>query len=159
MKKIILSLLCATGISATAFAAGGDVAVGMQVSNSSTYNLTGLGVKVQCELIDAFRLEPSFDYYFKHNSISAWDVNLNVHYLVNVTNKFDVYPLAGLGYVRFSEDLGNSTSYNQGRLAFNVGGGAEVALTHQVSFTGELRYQIMSDYSQFVPMVGVKYKF
>lgn len=158
-KRLFLSMLCAAGISSAAYAAGGDMALGVQLSNASAMNQMGLGVRFQCELVDAFRLEPSFDYYFKHNSCSTWEINLNLHYMIGVTSKFDVYPLAGLGYAHWSHDVGDGLSRNLDRLALNLGGGGEVAVTNKVAFTGELRYQIMSDYSQFVPMVGVKLKF
>ncbi len=158
-KRLILSLLCAAGISLAASAAGGDMALGVHLSNGSAMNQMGFGVKFQCELVDAFRMEPSFDYYFKHNNCSTWEINLNLHYVVDVTSKFDVYPVAGLGYAHWSHDVGDNLSRNYDRLALNLGGGADIALSRQVAFTGELRYQIMSDYSQFVPMVGVKYKF
>ena len=98
MKKLFMALLCAVGVSSAAFAAGGDMALGVQMSHASSANQLGLGVKFQCELVDAFRIEPSFNYYFENANWSAWDVNVNLHYVINVVNKFDVYPLAGIGY-------------------------------------------------------------
>ena len=56
----------------------------------------GIGAKFQCELVDAFRVEPSFNYDFENANWRSWDVNVDFHYVVNVSNKFDVYPLAGL---------------------------------------------------------------
>ena len=49
---------------------------------------------------------------------------------------------------------------SDGRLAINLGGGAEYELTKDLSVNAELKYQIVSNnYSQLVLGVGVAYKF
>ncbi len=92
------------------------------------------------------------------------DINANVHYLFDVANKVKVYPLAGLGYTNLSykyEYPGHSViEGSDGRLAINLGGGAEYELTKDLSVNAELKYQIVSNnYSQLVLGVGVAYKF
>lgn len=159
MKKLFMALLCAVGVSSAAFAAGGDMALGVQMSHASSANQLGLGVKFQCELVDAFRIEPSFNYYFENANWSAWDVNVNLHYVINVVNKFDVYPLAGIGYSNWKLDLGSDTSYNQDRFAFNLGAGAEFDISDRIALTAELRYQVMKTYGQMATSLGVKYRF
>ena len=151
-------------MSLSASAQAGDKALGAQLVFGSKTNSIGLGVKGQYYFTDQIRGEASFDYFFKNQGISMWDINANVHYLFDVANKVKVYPLAGLGYTNWSykyEYPGHSViEGSDGRLAINLGGGAEYELTKDLSVNAELKYQIVSNnYSQLVLGVGVAYKF
>lgn len=92
-----------------------------------------------------------------------WDINANVHYLFDVADKFKVYPVAGLGYTNWSykyEYAGHTIAEgSDGRIAINLGGGAEYELTKDLSVNAELKYQIISNYNQLLLGVGVAYKF
>ena len=163
MKKLLL-LVCAAVMSLSASAQAGDKALGAQLLFGSKTNNIGLGVKGQYYFTDQIRGEASFDYFLKNKGISMWDINANVHYLFDVANKVKVYPLAGLGYTNWSykyEYPGHSViEGSDGRLAINLGGGAEYELTKDLSVNAELKYQIVSNnYSQLVLGVGVAYKF
>ena len=163
MKKLFL-LVCAAVMSLSASAQAGDKAVGAQLVFGSETNSIGFGVKGQYYFTDQIRGEGSFDYFLKNKGISMWDINANVHYLFDVANKVKVYPLAGLGYTNWSykyEYPGHSViEGSDGRLAINLGGGAEYELTKDLSVNAELKYQIVSNnYSQLVLGVGVAYKF
>ena len=163
MKKLLL-LVCAAVMSLSASAQAGDKAVGAQLVFGSETNNIGLGVKGQYYFTDQLRGEASVDYFFKNKGFSMWDINANVHYLFDVANKVKVYPLAGLGYTNWSykyEYPGHSViEGSDGRLAINLGGGAEYELTKDLSVNAELKYQIVSNnYSQLVLGVGVAYKF
>ena len=151
-------------MSLSASAQAGDKAVGAQLVFGSETNSIGFGVKGQYYFTDKLRGEGSFDYFLKNKGISMWDINANVHYLFDVADKFKVYPLAGLGYTNWSykyEYPGHSViEGSDGRLAINLGGGAEYELTKDLSVNAELKYQIVSNnYSQLVLGVGVAYKF
>ena len=151
-------------MSLSASAQAGDKAVGAQLVFGSETNSIGFGVKGQYYFTDQIRGEASFDYFLKNKGISMWDINANVHYLFDVANKVKVYPLAGLGYTNWSykyEYPGHSViEGSDGRLAINLGGGAEYELTKDLSVNAELKYQIVSNnYSQLVLGVGVAYKF
>ncbi len=151
-------------MSLSASAQAGDKAVGAQLVFGSETNSIGFGVKGQYYFTDQIRGEGSFDYFLKNKGISMWDINANVHYLFDVANKVKVYPLAGLGYTNWSykyEYPGHSViEGSDGRLAINLGGGAEYELTKDLSVNAELKYQIVSNnYSQLVLGVGVAYKF
>ena len=151
-------------MSLSASAQAGDKALGAQLVFGSETNSIGFGVKGQYYFTDQIRGEGSFDYFLKNKGISMWDINANVHYLFDVADKFKVYPLAGLGYTNWSykyEYPGHSViEGSDGRLAINLGGGAEYELTKDLSVNAELKYQIVSNnYSQLVLGVGVAYKF
>lgn len=162
MKKLLL-LVCAAVMSLSASAQAGDKALGAQFVFGSETNNIGLGVKGQYYFTDQLRGEASVDYFFKNKGVSMWDINANVHYLFDVANKVKVYPLAGLGYTNWSYKLeyDNVTlaKGTDGRLAVNLGGGAEYELTKDLSVNAELKYQIISHYNQLVLGVGVAYKF
>ncbi len=162
MKKLLL-LVCAAVMSLSASAQAGDKALGAQFLFGSKTNNIGLGVKGQYYFTDQLRGEASVDYFFKNKGVSMWDINANVHYLFDVANKVKVYPLAGLGYTNWSykyEFPGLPVvEGSDGRLAINLGGGAEYELTKDLSVNAELKYQIISNYNQLVLGVGVAYKF
>ncbi len=162
MKKLLL-LVCAAVMSLSASAQAGDKALGAQLVFGSKTNNIGLGVKGQYYFTDQLRGEASFDYFFENKGVSMWDINANVHYLFDVADKFKVYPLAGLGYTNWSYKLeyDNVTlaKGTDGRLAVNLGGGAEYELTKDLSVNAELKCQIISNYNQLVLGVGVAYKF
>jgi len=162
MKKLLL-LVCAAVMSLSASAQAGDKALGAQLVFGSETNNIGLGVKGQYYFTDQLRGEASVDYFFKNKGVSMWDINANVHYLFDVANKVKVYPLAGLGYTNWSykyEFPGLPVvEGSDGRLAVNLGGGAEYELTKDLSVNAELKYQIISHYNQLVLGVGVAYKF
>ena len=162
MKKLLL-LVCAAVMSLSASAQAGDKAIGAQLVFGSETNSLGFGVKGQYYFTDHIRGEGSFDYFFKRKGLSMWDVNANVHYLFDVADKFKVYPLAGLGYTNWSykyEFEGAPViEGSDGRLAINLGGGAEYELTKNLSVNAEAKYQIISNYNQLVLGVGVAYKF
>ena len=162
MKKLLL-LVCAAVMSLSASAQAGDKALGAQLVFGSKTNSIGLGVKGQYYFTDHIRGEASFDYFFKNQGISMWDINANVHYLFDVADKFKVYPLAGLGYTNWSykyEYAGAPVvEGSDGRLAVNLGGGVEYELTKNLNVNAEAKYQIISNYNQLVLGVGVAYKF
>ena len=162
MKKLLL-LVCAAVMSLSASAQAGDKALGAQLVFGSETNNIGLGVKGQYYFTDQLRGEASVDYFFKNKGVSMWDINANVHYLFDVANKVKVYPLAGLGYTNWSykyEFPGLPVvEGSDGRLAVNLGGGAEYELTKDLSVKAELKYQIISNYNQLVLGVGVACKF
>ena len=162
MKKLLL-LVCAAVMSLSASAQAGDKALGAQFVFGSETNNIGLGVKGQYYFTDQLRGEASVDYFFKNKGVSMWDINANVHYLFDVANKVKVYPLAGLGYTNWSykyEFPGLPVvEGSDGRLAVNLGGGAEYELTKDLSVNADLKYQIISNYNQLVLGVGVACKF
>ena len=162
MKKLLL-LVCAAVMSLSASAQAGDKALGAQLVFGSETNSIGFGVKGQYYFTDQLRGEASVDYFFKNKGVSMWDINANVHYLFDVADKFKVYPLAGLGYTNWSYKYEYAglpvVEGTDGRLAVNLGGGAEYELTKDLSVNAELKYQIVSHYNQLVLGVGVAYKF
>ncbi len=161
MKKLFLAMLIAF-VSIGAFAQENKVSVGAQLSYGSDHERVGLGIKGQYGLIDNIRLEAAFNYFFKQDNISLYDLNVNVHYVIPITEQFSVYPLAGLTYMKASASVkeeGLKYSVSNSKLGANLGVGAQYQLDSNWAIAGELKYQIIKDMSQLVPSIGVVYTF
>ena len=87
----------------------GDMAAGLNLSygTKSGYSNFGVGAKFQYSFTDALRIEPSATYFFKKDYVSMWDINVNLHYLFHVADKFSFYPLAGVSLLGAKADLGD----------------------------------------------------
>ncbi len=132
MKKI-LTLVCALmlGIGfAQAQVHQGETAVGLNLVYGSEIESLGIGPRFQYGILDQLRAEVGINYFFEHNHMSWWDVNINAHYLVGLWNeRLFIYPLAGLNYtmVDFKGDLNEKGEENH--VGLNLGAGVEYELT------------------------------
>ena len=104
MKKFFI-FTCAALIGLCASAQEkGDMAVGLNLgvapcleSGASVTNF-GIGAKFQYNVTNPIRLEAAFDYGFKNKGVDVMTIGVNAHYIFNVANKFNIYPLVGVGY-------------------------------------------------------------
>ncbi len=164
MKKLFLvaAFAMVSAFASAQFAVGVHTLYGTDVSN------LGIGVRARYDINEQFRLDGNFNYYFKKNNVEFWDINANLHYLFNITDRFDVYPLGGLGVVsakssyEYKNPVTNrweTISNSDTKLGFNLGGGVDFALTDDLYLNGEVKYQIVSGYNQAVMSAGIVYKF
>lgn len=186
MKKLFL-ILCVALVSVGAFAQKGEQKVGLNLNYGTEISNVGLGAKYQYGITDAIRLEGSFDYFFKKDGASLWDINVNAHYLFPFANKFAAYPLVGLTYAncKISTDgssdafssseiqdmidagiiesasdlIGESSSMSEGRFGANLGAGIQYDVNDTWVINFEVKYQLISDFNQAVFGIGVAYKF
>lgn len=164
---LIAAVLCVTAASAQD---KGDMAVGAQVvyGTGDGFSNIGVGAKFQWNIINKLRLEPSFNYYFKKDLVSMWDINANVHYQFPLGKVVSLYPLAGLSVmgVKVSVpevDLGEYGSYggsaSDTEFGFNIGAGADFSLSQKIVLNVEAKYKIGGNWSRFIIGAGVAYKF
>ena len=146
--------------------ASAQVAVGVHTLYGTGVENLGIGVRGRYDITDKFRADANFNYYFKKNNLEFSDLNANLHYLFNITDKFTVYPMAGLGYanVKSSWEYQNlgivyKTNDNYGKFCVNFGGGVDYALTEDLYLNAEVKYQVVSNYNQTVFSAGIVYKF
>lgn len=126
-----LVVMCLVALSASAQYAPekGDVAVGVNLGANvgNVVNLFGYGAKVQYNVTNNIRLEPSYTYYNKEGldlsitsyseggmntsnvsiDFNSWECGINAHYLIQATEeaiektpwlkRLVTYPLAGVG--------------------------------------------------------------
>lgn len=164
MKKLLLSVLFSVAGAAAAFAAPGDMGVGINLGvapciekHSDVTNFI-LGGKFQYQATSLIRLEADADFGFRDKSISSFTAMANVHFMIPCAPNFYMYPLAGLGYgnEKFS---GDNWSYSKDKFAFNIGLGAEYRFASNWAADFEFKYQYMKDFSRLPILVGVTYKF
>jgi outer membrane protein X len=157
MKKYFLLLLLSV-VSLSIFAQKGEKAIGINLGYGSEVESPAIGVKFNYGLTDLIRISPSFNYFLEKNGLSGWEINADAHYLFSVAPKLTVYPLAGLTFTGWSFGGGGSSS-TETRLGVNIGAGIGYELTDNISLGLELKYSLVSDLDQFVPMVNLTYKF
>ena len=118
------------------------------------YIYLGKDWKYMYELLEKFRADAMVDYFFRHEDVSFFDINLNAQYLLGEDN-FHYYPLAGFCFLGHSENaLGFPSTFKFG---FNVGGGAEYNFSDKFKVYGELKYQIVSGWGRVIPSIGVMF--
>lgn len=169
MKKLFMvAIILMVGVS-SAMAQKNVIAAGVNVNYGTEIKNVGFGGKLQYGLTDAIRSEVAFNYYLEKDGLGLWDASVNVHYLFDLGEKFKVYPLVGLGYANCKTDWSigydyddediESGSVSSGEIMVNVGAGAEYPLTNNLSLGVECKYQIISNFNQLVPTLGLTYKF
>lgn len=166
IKGIAITVIAilVVNVSATAQEKG-DLAAGAHVALGAGDNLTnfGLGAKLQYNLSNPIRLEGVFNYFLKKDLVSMWDLSLNGHYLFRTSEKFTVYPLAGLGILGskvnldFGEiDLGSASASDFG---FNLGGGFDLKLSEKLLFNVQAKYMIAGNWGRLIATAGIAYRF
>ena len=162
MKKFLVLLVCLCACVATSFAQKGESALGLNLNYGNDTNL-GMGVKYQYCITDNFRIEPAFNYYFKNDYVSMWDLGANLHYLFPVAEKVTVYPLGGLGYANAtahtSDLIGGADNVSDGKIAINLGAGVDFKVASNLKLNVEAKYQIIDSYNQLVVSAGVAFTF
>ena len=125
MKKFIIAAsLIFLGLG-SAFAQQGKQAVGGSLSYGTETESVGIGAKYQYNITNEIRIEPSMDYFFKHNGLSMFDINANVHYLVPIASNVKIYPLAGFTFTSWHQDLGIGAGFGASTSKFGVNLGAK----------------------------------
>ena len=156
MKKYIFMAILAVATVFGAYAESGDIAVGAEFAYASKNSMAGLGLQVQIEPITNWRFAPEFMYYFKNDGVSAYNVNLNFHYVIPTSTTFAIYPLVGFTFASFMPD-GPGDDVN--RCGANIGMGAQYQIKERLHFFTEERFQILKDFNQSVTCLGLKYTF
>lgn len=162
MKKI-LTIICAlmSGIGIGQAQVGqGETAAGVNLVYGSEIESLGVGARFQYGILDQLRAEVGFNYFFEHNHMSWWDVNINAHYLLGLwNNQLYIYPLAGVNYTMVdfkgeANDLGE-----ENHIGLNLGAGVEYEITDHFGVNLEYRHTIIRKVDQGVIGLGLNYKF
>ena len=161
MKKYIFVAILALTSMFGARAESGDVTLAPQVVFGSKHAMFGMGFQAQFDALDNLRVAPEFIFYFKKDNITAYNGNINVHYLIPRNESFTIYPLAGLSYCRYKVDLvdaeGESYDKKHDRIGLNIGAGAVYEFQDQIHLFAEERFQWIKDFNQAVTVLGVRF--
>ena len=135
MKKILLTtlmLMAAIGVSAQN---KGTMAVGPKISlytNTGRGAIFGIGGYYRYNLTDPLRLETNL--IVPCRSECSIDLNCNVQYLFEVADKWNIFPLVGLGV----NDLGDWSC------GVDLGAGTDYRITRHWSLSADLRWKIQT---------------
>ena len=129
LKKVtfILFLVLGTyGLKAQQFS------IGAGLSYMTDINNLGIDVRALYEVEFPWRGSIDFNYIFPDDvfgiNINYWSLNLNGHYLLEISDTFEAYPLAGFNIFNVSVDAGNiNIGASSTDVGLNLGGGASGA--------------------------------
>lgn len=172
MKKIftlVCALMLGVGL-AQAQVHQGQTAAGVNLVYGSEIESMGVGARFQYGVLDQLRAEVGFNYFFEHNKLSWWDVNINAHYLVSLWNEqLYVYPSAGIIYSMTkngsrteTNDDGEPVYYpsdEENHIGLTLGAGVEYELNEHFGVNLEYRHSIVRVVDQGVFSLGINYKF
>lgn len=155
MKKLVLLVLLAVvGLTANAQTKGGESSLGFTIGGGfDDINNATLGLDYRYCIFDNFRINPSLTYNVKNETLSAWAIDLNAHYVFNLSDWFGFYPLAGLDLSFWKSSFGD-VSYNATRFGANIGLGAEFYATKEFTIGDEFKYLGIKDFGR--PMIGFR---
>lgn len=129
--------------------------MGAEVLYGTEIESVGLGLKFNWMMTDAFRLEPNVGIWFKNDGQSSFDFNVDVHYMVKISNRWRFYPIAGLTLSYWDVDhYGSDTNFG-----VNLGAGIEADINQHWYLDFSFKYRLISDYDQAVLGLGVGYRF
>ncbi len=132
--------------------------VQLNVGFGDSYTNIGLGARYQYTLPKNFRLEASFDYFFKKDGLSMWDINVDAHYVFKIgDNGWRVYPLFGLSLVHSKAEIWGFTA-SDNSFGVNYGGGVEYQFADSWKAFGELKGQ-SADGTRGILTLGAAYCF
>lgn len=162
MKKLLLVALLAL-IGTSAFAQKEVIGVGLNfhytpcLEDGADLNHIGVSGKFQYGITDAIRGEMQIGYDFKEKDISVFEAGVNLHYLFNITDKFRVYPIVGVGYANINYDF--IVEQSDDEVYVNGGLGAEYDIANNFALSVEGKYQYIKDFTRLPISVGLIYKF
>lgn len=168
MKKMLMSaallLMGTTAIYAQKALFGNGI--GINVGYSGFNQNAGFGVHGRINLASGFRVEPTFNYYFKKDNQSQWDIMANFDYVIPVAHKIGIYPMFGIGVANYKYSFEHSSDAKTG-LSLNFGGGIEFPVAPDFSLGFELKGQYIGidkwlpddNNVQFVPTFKATYIF
>ena len=153
MKKYLLLPILALAFftSTQSFAqlsAGAGIAYGTEIEE------IGVQVRGIYQITDVWRAGGDIIFWLDgEDDISIWELNLNAHYAFLNSGSTILYALAGLNIVTVKvEILGEDVSDSE--TGINLGAGAQIPFTDNLSGFAELRY-VLGDADQLVVAGGV----
>lgn len=155
MKKLI-AIIALIFLSVAGYGQRRQSSAGVNVGYALDGESATFGLDFRHNVWRNVRIAPSVMHMFRNHGISAWYLEFDGHYVVPVTRNFAFYPIGGLGM-----SVWNLKGHdgNQTRVGLNVGLGAELYATDQVSVGTDMKYNLTSNYDQALIAVRVAYHF
>lgn len=144
MKKLML-IAAMMLMSIGAFAQDGKFAIGANAgiaAYGNEYNPFGVGAKAQYLFTENFRGEAAFNYWFPKNESGVMDIDLNLQYLIPISEGLNVYPLVGANMAfTHGEATKQVLDGQQTIFGFQGGAGIEYYLASNIKANFDIKYQ------------------
>lgn len=154
MKKFVLAIIALVATAATVSAQEqGEWSVAPKFNiytHTGDGAVLGLGAGMRYSITDAVRVEPSFIYMLDNNS--AIEVSCDVHYVFDVADRWNIYPMAGL-------TANNILGWSSG---VNLGAGVDFSVSDSWDITAAVKWQPMFATHRVNPVlvqIGGSFKF
>ena len=166
---VVASMFFATNVSAQH---QGDMAWGanLQVAGDAT-TLVGIGGTFQYHITDPIRLEGSLSLFLPNRqttglietTLNMWNLSVNGHFLLPLTENVTFYPLLGLGIANISATrtggFWGTTTASQNYLGLNIGAGIDFRISESTVINFEPRYLVTSAGNIHSVRIGVSFEF
>ena len=164
---VVASMFFATNVSAQH---QGDMAWGanLQVAGDAT-TLVGIGGTFQYHITDPIRLEGSLSLFLPNRqtglietTLNMWNLSVNGHFLLPLTENVTFYPLLGLGVANISATArfgSASATASQNYLGLNIGAGLDFRISENAVVNFEPRYLVTSEGNIYSVRIGVSFEF
>jgi Outer membrane protein beta-barrel domain len=177
MKKTFVTFLII--VSSLTIANGQFTAIGGGLAMSSGFRFheqtlaenksssIGISLKSICKISEPFYISPSFTFFFpsvtknqfSKQTISSLMFDVDGHYVLNPTGRFEFYGLAGLdilfAFNKYSSEALPAYSESDNVLGLNLGAGTYIKIIDRLSICGEAKYVFNNRYNQFIINAGV----
>lgn len=163
--RFITCLIVAIAVAAPcATRAQGNCSVGLRGGYTTANEAPIAGLGFQYRFVKYFRLSAAIDYYFRHQGVDAFAMNIDGHVPFAVSSRVNIYPLAGFSLtsrnVKISDPTGDDDSSNRNnRFGINAGGGAEYYVTPHLRLAVEAKYAYVKDFDGGVFTASIGYVF
>jgi hypothetical protein len=180
MKKLFVTFLLIVSLLTMANGQFTNIGVGLALSSgfrfheqSLTENKSGpLGISLKSiyKIREPFYISPSFTFFFPHvtanqvskQTISSIMFDIDGHYLLNASDRFEFYGLAGLDIIfannKYSSQGLPASKESDNAPGINFGAGTFIKITEKFDICGEAKYVFNSRYNQFIINAGVLLK-
>ena len=165
----VFTVACVFAFNTIAFSqsAQGDTKIGVGIGYGEEIEEVSLGLNANYAVTDDIRISGDFFSYLiedeEINGItieySVYEINANVHYLLINDESTIFYGLAGLNYFNIgasSSADGVTVSADESEVGLNLGAGAELLMSAQISLYAEAKYAF-SDFDQAVFSGGLRF--
>lgn len=141
-KMMMIAAMMLVSIGAFAqgkFAVGANVGV---AAYGNSYNPFGIGAKFQYEFVESFRAELAYNYWFPKNKSGVMDFDLNLQYLIPISEGLNVYPLVGANLAITHGEANKAVFGGQESIfGFQGGAGIEYYVANNVKINLDIKYQ------------------
>jgi opacity protein-like surface antigen len=165
MKKVLF-VICIALFAMQGQAQTGHYSVGGTLGYTTDSKNPTIGVDFRYNIFPDIRFAPSVTRMLKNDGKDGWYVDLDAHYVVDVTRDFSFYPIGGVGLSVWNYDEDNHfillkehIHTTETRLGMNIGLGGEFRITYEISIGMDFKYNVTNDHSQAIAAIRVGYHF